>query len=176
MWLPLMHPLLGTWPRTQACALTGNRTGNPLVPRLALNPLSHTSQGNINSLPSLCDHPPEATKAITTRSTWDPTLALPGQPAASLIPAGLFPCCHLTQGALTTRVMLSRKLELCSFHVSSSKHSTDPPPQFSEYLTAAQRKYGLILGEGERYSGPECAPSVVSKYRGAEGHVLGGGL
>ena len=89
MWLPLMHPLLGTWPRTQACALTGNRTGNPLVPRPALNPLSHTSQGNINSLPSLCDHPPEATKAITTRSTWDPTLALPGQPAASLIPAGL---------------------------------------------------------------------------------------
>ena len=22
-WLPLMHPLLGTWPATQACALTG---------------------------------------------------------------------------------------------------------------------------------------------------------
>ena len=24
-------PPLGTWPATQACALTGNRTGNPLV-------------------------------------------------------------------------------------------------------------------------------------------------
>ena len=24
MWLPLVHPLLGTWPTTQACALTGN--------------------------------------------------------------------------------------------------------------------------------------------------------
>ena len=24
VWLPLMHPLLGTWPVTQACALTGN--------------------------------------------------------------------------------------------------------------------------------------------------------
>ena len=23
-WLPLMHPQLGTWPATQACALTGN--------------------------------------------------------------------------------------------------------------------------------------------------------
>ena len=40
-----MHPLLGTWPTTQACALTGNQTSNPLVHRLALNPLSHTSQG-----------------------------------------------------------------------------------------------------------------------------------
>ena len=24
MWLPLTHPLLGTWPATHACALTGN--------------------------------------------------------------------------------------------------------------------------------------------------------
>ena len=38
-------PLLGTWPPTQACALTGNRTGDPLVRRLALNPLNYTSQG-----------------------------------------------------------------------------------------------------------------------------------
>ena len=52
VWLPLMCPLpppppppLGTWPTTQACALTGNRTGNPLVWRPVLNPLSHTSQG-----------------------------------------------------------------------------------------------------------------------------------
>ena len=26
-----MRPLLGTWPATQACALTGNRTGDTLV-------------------------------------------------------------------------------------------------------------------------------------------------
>ena len=38
-------PSLGTWPTTQACALIGNRTGNPLVHRLLLKPLSHTSQG-----------------------------------------------------------------------------------------------------------------------------------
>ena len=31
VWLLPMWPLLGTWPTTQACALTGNRTGNPLV-------------------------------------------------------------------------------------------------------------------------------------------------
>ena len=37
VWLPLMHPLLG--PTTQACALTGNQTSNPLVLRLVLNPL-----------------------------------------------------------------------------------------------------------------------------------------
>ena len=45
VWLPVMRPLLGTWPATQACVLTGNQTSDPLVHRLALNPLSHTSQG-----------------------------------------------------------------------------------------------------------------------------------
>ena len=44
VWLPLAHPQLGTWPATKACTLAGNRTGDPLVSRLALNPLSHTSQ------------------------------------------------------------------------------------------------------------------------------------
>ena len=38
-------PPLGTWPTTQACALTGNQTGNSLVHRLVLNTLSYTSQG-----------------------------------------------------------------------------------------------------------------------------------
>ena len=41
----LLHAPLGTWPATQACALTGNRTGDPLVHRPTLNPLSYTSQG-----------------------------------------------------------------------------------------------------------------------------------
>ena len=45
VWLPLVHPQLGTRPTTQACALTGNQTSDPLVHRLSLNPLSHTSQG-----------------------------------------------------------------------------------------------------------------------------------
>ena len=35
---------------TQACTLTGNRTGDPLVHRLALSPLSHTSQGTSHIL------------------------------------------------------------------------------------------------------------------------------
>ena len=38
-------PQLGTWPATQACALTGYQTGDHLVHRPALNPLSYTSQG-----------------------------------------------------------------------------------------------------------------------------------
>ena len=45
VWLPLMCPLLGTWLATQACTLTGNGTDDPSVHSLALNPLSHTSQG-----------------------------------------------------------------------------------------------------------------------------------
>ena len=45
VWLPLARPTLGTDPTAQACALTGNQTGDLLVCRPALNPLSHTSQG-----------------------------------------------------------------------------------------------------------------------------------
>ena len=45
MWLSLECPLLGTRPTTQAFALTGNQKSDTLVARLALNPLSHTSQG-----------------------------------------------------------------------------------------------------------------------------------
>ena len=35
--LPLVHPLLGTWPATQACALIGNQSGDPLIRRPVLN-------------------------------------------------------------------------------------------------------------------------------------------
>ena len=45
MWLPLACPQLKTQPAIQVCALTGNQTGDPLVFRPALNPLSHTNQG-----------------------------------------------------------------------------------------------------------------------------------
>ena len=61
VWLSLACPLLGTWPTTQACALTGNLTSNPLVHRPVVNPLSHTSQGimtvlnGINSYTFICD-------------------------------------------------------------------------------------------------------------------------
>ena len=43
VWLPLARPLLGTWPETQASALTGKPTCDPLVRRLVLNPLSLTA-------------------------------------------------------------------------------------------------------------------------------------
>ena len=45
VWLPLEGLLLGTWPTIQACVLPRNRTSNPLVHWLALNPVNHTSQG-----------------------------------------------------------------------------------------------------------------------------------
>ena len=50
MWLPLVRPLLGTWPTTHACALTWNQTSDPLVGRPTLNPLSHSIQGRIQVL------------------------------------------------------------------------------------------------------------------------------
>ena len=45
--LLLASPQLGTWPITQACALTGNQTGNLSFHRPVLIPLRHTSQGRI---------------------------------------------------------------------------------------------------------------------------------
>ena len=50
VWLPLTCPKLGIWPATQACALTGNRTDDPMVCRPALNPLSHTRQSHVFKL------------------------------------------------------------------------------------------------------------------------------
>ena len=44
VWLPLVRPLLRTWPTTQVCALIGNWTGDPLVQRPEFKPLSHTRQ------------------------------------------------------------------------------------------------------------------------------------
>ena len=44
VWLPLACLLMGPWPETQACALIGNRPGDPLFHRPAIIPLSHTSQ------------------------------------------------------------------------------------------------------------------------------------
>ena len=47
VWLPLVHLQLGICSATQACALTGNQTRDPLVCRPVLSPLGYTSQGNI---------------------------------------------------------------------------------------------------------------------------------
>ena len=46
VWLTLAHPQTGdlTWPATPGRSLTGNPTSDPLVHRLALHPLSHTSR------------------------------------------------------------------------------------------------------------------------------------
>ena len=53
VWLPLVRPLLGTWPATQACALTGNR--KPEFFRLLLPsqpPLVSRPKGGL--CPGLC--------------------------------------------------------------------------------------------------------------------------
>ena len=41
--LPLTHPQLGTWPATQACALTGNQTRDLSVHRPALKSTEATA-------------------------------------------------------------------------------------------------------------------------------------
>ena len=56
VWWPLVCPNRGTWPTTQARALTGNPTSDPLVHRPALNPLSHTSQGDLLHLKDMMGH------------------------------------------------------------------------------------------------------------------------
>ena len=46
-WLPLACPQQGTWPATQACALTGTRMGDPLVCRLGPSLLSPTPRAPV---------------------------------------------------------------------------------------------------------------------------------
>ena len=43
-WLPVAHPKQGPWFTAQACALTGNQTGDLSVYGTMPNPLSHISQ------------------------------------------------------------------------------------------------------------------------------------
>ena len=76
MWLPLACPLLRTWPATQACALTGNRTGNPLVHRLTLNPLSQTSQGHLTPLHLPTAHFQTLPRTVSLWSAWTPRSSL----------------------------------------------------------------------------------------------------
>ena len=64
--LLLTRPLLGTWPTTQACALTGNRTSNPLVRSPVLAPLSHTSQGSLLDFEAQDYRPPAITPTPTS--------------------------------------------------------------------------------------------------------------
>ena len=58
-WLPLTHPQLGTWPTTQACALTGNPTGDLLVHRPALipEPQQPGLNSSVSALRSCAQHP-----------------------------------------------------------------------------------------------------------------------
>ena len=124
MWLPLLRPLLGTWPTTQACTLTGNQTGNSLVLRLALNPLSHTSQGCFKFLKNILfifrargregDREGKKHQYISNISqlplahphlgTWPTTQAwaLPGNCTHSLLVCGIMsnPLSHTSQGEL----------------------------------------------------------------------------
>ena len=53
VWLPLERPPLRTWPTTQAYAPTGYQTSDPLVCRVALDPLSH-QPGLISFLKQFC--------------------------------------------------------------------------------------------------------------------------
>ena len=78
MQLPLEHPLLRAWPTPQACALSGNRTSDPLVHRLVTNPLSHSSKGQSshfkgNKFPS--PHK-DSQYPLKSHSSFPPPLAL----------------------------------------------------------------------------------------------------
>ena len=51
--LSLTSPQLGTWPKTEACALFGNYTGVLSIHKPVLNPLSYTSHGYLTFLTAL---------------------------------------------------------------------------------------------------------------------------
>ena len=127
MWLPLTCPLLGTWLATQACALTGNRTGNPLVRRLALDPLSHTSQGSIFNFITLFF-------SITIY----PLIPLPP------LPTPLPPCTHHTV------VRVHNSFSLFFFFAQSLHPSSTLPPIFNFFYPHLRICLLTLEREGEK--------------------------
>ena len=73
--LPLTCPLMGTWPTTQACALTGNRTSDPLIFRLALNSLKHTSQARTLFIIDRYTHPPDPLYTLCIKCEIEPDVS-----------------------------------------------------------------------------------------------------
>ena len=98
VWLPLTCPIPITWPVTQACALTRTQTGDPLVHRPELNPLSCTSQGNsldflkklINTLGFMYKNNKHILKQLTIQES--STYAIKN----NLCLLYVFPCGHLS--------------------------------------------------------------------------------
>ena len=50
VWLPLICPLLGTWPASQACVLSRNGTGGPLLHSPVVSPLSTPARADLENL------------------------------------------------------------------------------------------------------------------------------
>ena len=65
------RPCLETWPATQACPMTGNWTGNSLVCRPVLSPLSHTSQSSVWKLNLYSIQPLRYQSGIQKFLKWD---------------------------------------------------------------------------------------------------------
>ena len=61
MWLSLARPLVGTWPATQACALTGNRTRERVSQASAHSAGPRTSQGYMVIIYRVLKRIPEVT-------------------------------------------------------------------------------------------------------------------
>ena len=101
MWLLFELPLLGTQPATQALALAGNPTGDPLVRRRVLNPLSHTSQGCMSNLrvlyrPQFSDGVPRLVTSVAPGSLKDMHILRPRSRPTDAQTLGLGPrqLCH----------------------------------------------------------------------------------
>ena len=57
-----------TWPKIQACALTGNWSDNLLVRRMTPNPLRHTGQGRMHSFWSVSIY--HSYNLFSSQSVW----------------------------------------------------------------------------------------------------------
>ena len=149
VWLPLACPLLGIRPTTQACALTGNQTCNPLVHRPVLNPQSHTSQNlnakfDVDSLLYLLSH---------------------------------FECDGHTVHMLTQWCLLPPRLVQWS-HRCSPMHIPVHSPWLPGYITALQIVFVILIMAGLFPDRPRifsyvriCPASIV--FRSSQGHSSG---
>ena len=68
--MPLTHPLLGTWPTAQACALTRNETGNFLIHRPGLKSTESQQPGQLTFF-VMCTNVHTHTSFLFCRGIWE---------------------------------------------------------------------------------------------------------
>ena len=164
---PLTLPQPGTWPPTQAGALTGNRTSDILVCGTMANPLSHTSQGHRPLCLHLCDEQYQSVIRAQSPDIWRTGSYLPILSPASCVQAAAGAHTQLTATGVRVaggRLLLWWELKLtesnCNLPSKASMEVTNPQysPRFPKSCVRQILPEPLLSRCGDGYLVPPTLP------------------